>query len=480
MRSCSVLLLLQLLTGIGSGQEAIPLGGRRELFVDHFLIEKMNDARLVLHEPYDQGVVLRFDRPWEGAFCGYATVIKDNERYRLYYRGLPTAKKGDGSTLEVTCYAESKDAIHWNKPNLGLFEINGSKKNNVILANAAPATHNFSPFLDTRPTASAEERFKALGGTEKSGLLAFVSKDGIHWRKRGSEPVLREGMFDSQNVAFWSAAESCYVCYFRTWSGTGYSGYRTVSRSTSKDFDHWTAPQQMSYGDTPPEHIYTNQTHAYFNAPHLYIAVAARFMPNRQVLTEEQARQIQVDAGYFKDCSDVVFMTSRGGNQYDRSFMEAFITPGIGYANWVSRSNYPALNVVPTGNEEMSLFVNQNYAQPTACLHRYSLRLDGFASLYADYRGGEMISRIFTFTGDRLVLNMRTSAAGGIQVEILDPDGIAMAGYTLADCRPIIGNELNHVVVWNQGASVAGLAGKPIRLRMVLQDAHVYALQFID
>ncbi|MDH7504497.1 MAG: hypothetical protein QHJ82_17540, partial [Verrucomicrobiota bacterium] len=63
-------------------------------------------------------------------FCGYPTVIMDQGRYRLYYRGLPTAGK-DGSSAEVTCLAESSDGIHWEKPCLGLFEVSGSNSNNV-------------------------------------------------------------------------------------------------------------------------------------------------------------------------------------------------------------------------------------------------------------------------------------------------------------------------------------------------------------
>src|SRR5215510_13972400 len=58
---------------------------------------------------------LRFDKPWEGAFCGYATVIHDGPRYRLYYRGLPASGR-DGSGAEVTCYAESRDGVTWTKP----------------------------------------------------------------------------------------------------------------------------------------------------------------------------------------------------------------------------------------------------------------------------------------------------------------------------------------------------------------------------
>ncbi len=455
----------------------IQVGSERELFVDHYLIDQLDGCRLVLHAPHDEGAVLQFDKPWEGAFCGYATVIKDADIFRLYYRGLPGAGK-DGDNDATTCYAESHDGIHWTKPSLGIFTVDGTKENNVVLANADPMTHNFSPFLDTRAGVDRAQRFKALGGTEKSGLIAFVSPDGIHWKKLEEKAVFSKGKFDSQNVSFWSEIEKKYLCYFRSWTKKGYNGYRTVSRTTSNDFIHWSDPVQMSFGDMPIEHLYTNQTHPYFRAPHIYVAIAARFMPGRQVLSDVQAEKLGVNPGYFKDCSDAVFMTSRGGNVYDRTFMEGFICPGIGLQNWVSRTNYPALNVVQTGPTEMSLYVNENYAQPTANLHRYSLRLDGFVSVYAPYKGGEMTTKPFTFQGKKLLVNFSTSAAGEIGVEFQDADGKAIPGFSLADSQKLIGNEIERIVSWKNGEDTSPLAGKPVRLHFVMKDAHLYSMRF--
>ncbi len=62
-----------------------------------------------------------------------------------------------------------------------------------------------------------------------------------------------------------------------------------VSYAESRDGIHWTKPELLDFGDTVPEHFYTNGIVPYFRAPHIYIAIAARFMPGRQVLTEEQA-----------------------------------------------------------------------------------------------------------------------------------------------------------------------------------------------
>ena len=253
----------------------LDIGSRRELFVDSHLIDRLENARLMLHEPRREEIALKFNKPWEGIFSAYITVIKDAELYRMYYRGRPATVE-EGMPAEVTCYAESKNGISWIKPSLKLFELAGSGDNNVILVEA-PFCHNFSPFLDTRPGVARAERYKALAGTGSSGLHAFVSGDGIRWKKQGDKPVITEGAFDTQNVAFWSSSEKCYVCCFRTWKQVDGKNYRWISRTTSPNFTTWSKPVEMNYGDTPPEELYTNGTHPYFRAPHIYIALAKRF-----------------------------------------------------------------------------------------------------------------------------------------------------------------------------------------------------------
>ncbi len=458
--------------------DIVNVGSRLELFIDSYLIDTLINTSLKLHEPVDKGIVMNFDKPWEGPFSAYCTVIKDGDLFRLYYRGLPTAGN-DGRIEEHTCYAESKDGINWTKPGLSLFEINGTLNNNVVLSNEVPVVHNFSPFLDTKPGINPKHKYKALGGLEDTGLIPYVSEDGIHWQKLQKEPVIgpRVNDFDSQNVAFWSETEQLYVCYFRAWVKYD-KRYRSVARATSEDFIHWTEPVFMDFGNTPPEQLYTNQTAPYFRASHIYISVAARFMKNRQVVTEEEAEVLKVNPDYFKDCSDAVLMTTRGGNKYDRTFMESFIRPGIGLQNWVSRSNYPALNIVPTGKDEISIYVNQDYAQPSAHLHRYTLRTDGFVSINAPFEGGEMVTKPILFSGDELLINFATSAAGYIKVEILDTEGSPVKEFELENSTEIIGNEIEKKVTWKNNPDLGLLNNTPVRLRIVMKDADLYSITF--
>ena len=455
-----------------ANREQVRLGDRRELFVDPYLIDRLDGASLKPHEPRPAGTAIKYDRPWEGRGCAYITVLKDDGVYRMYYRGSP------GDAPEVTCYAESADGIEWTKPDIGLFDVAGTQDNNVILTPeaAGDATHNFSPMLDRRPGVPESGQYKALGGPYMEGLTAFASADGVTWRKLAEKPVITKGAFDSQNVCFWSGAEGLYLCYFRIST----QGVRTVARTTSKDFRTWSEPVEMGFGGAPMEHLYTNGTTPYFRAPHIYVALPGRFWPARKALGDEDAAALDVweVSGGAEDCSDAVLMTTRGGSRYDRTFMESFVRPGLEKGNWVSRANYPAQGVVPTSPVEMSIYVGRGMGQSSARLERLTLRTDGFASLHSGYSGGEMLTRPFLFDGSELLVNYATSAAGSIRIELLDETGAAIDGFALDDCDLIIGDDVDRTVTWNGSADVSRMAQRPIRLRFAMKDADLYSLRF--
>ena len=431
------------------GAGCADIGSRRELFVDQFLIDRMLNTTLKLHEPK---LAPEMTEPADN--LEYGTVIKEGDLYRLYTRDYRDAKS-DLDTPQVTRYCESRDGIHWTKPKLGLYEIDGSTENNVVLHDA-PYCHNFSPFLDTRPGVRAEEKFKALGGLYEEGLAAFVSADGIHWRKLQPEPMIppevpwvSRKLFDSQNVSFWSESEGCYVCYFRSW----YEGLRRIGRMTSDDFRTWGNAVLLDV-NFPGEHLYTSQTHPYFRAPHIYIALPTRYHEERGSST------------------DILFMTTRGDAPFDRTFREAFIRPGMDPARWGNRANYVALNVVPTGPAEISI-----YATP---MRRFVMRTDGFVSVHAGADIGEMVTRPIRFAGRELVVNYATSAGGSLRMEIQDGDGRPFPGFLLADCQRLVGDAVDQPVVWAEGSDVSSLAGQTIRLRFELLEADLYAIQFRD
>ena len=467
-----------LFVATATAQDDTPLdiGDRRELFVDERLIDGLTgSATRQLHAPQPRENVLSLDRPWEGIYSAYFTVFRDGDKFRMYYRGMPEAKH-DFDT-EVTCYAESSDGVEWTRPSLRLHEVRGTRDNNVILVRHRVCT-NFAPFKDTNPNCSDEHRYKALGGSGAPGLIALASADGIHWKELAREAVISKGAFDSQNVAFWSAHEQQYVCYFRVFR----RGVRWIARATSDDFIHWSDPVDLEFGENPPQHLYTNQFAPYFRAPHLYLGTPTRFMVGRKALTDAQTAALGTSTkfDFRNDCADIVLTSTRGGGgQFDRSFMEAFIRPGLDPKNWTSRASYTVHGIVQTSYTELSIYVNQNLGYPSAHIRRYTIRPDGFASINAGFRGGELITRPLRFSGSKLTINYATSAAGGIRVEIQDAEsGRARPGFSLEDCPEIIGDQLERTISWIGGSDVSDLAGRPVRLRFALQDADLYSIRF--
>jgi hypothetical protein len=437
---------------------AVAIGSRIEMFVDDRLIERRQGVELRLNTPERREVVLVTDRPWEGPDSAYYTVFQDGPRIRLYYRGYCPA---DASEKQVTCYAESADGVHFTRPNLGLYEFDGSKENNIVYRGVE--AHNFAPFPDTNPAARPEERYKALGGVN-SRLFAFVSPDGIRWKKLQEEPVMTQGAFDSLNIAFWDEAAKAYRCYSRYFA----DGVRAIQSSTSPDFVHWTDPQPNRYPPgVPKEHFYTNATRPCPGAPHVYLSFPKRFIPDRKRFADYKEPGV----------SDAVFMSSRDGVNWDRTFLEAWVRPGHDDRNWTQRSNMPAWGIVQTSPDEFTMYISEHYEWPDNRLRRLVIRRHGFASVHAGAAGGEFVTRPLTFTGRRLILNYATSAAGSVQVEIQDEQGRPVPGFALADMAPLFGDELDAPVAWKSGGDLSALIGKTVRFRFVLKDADLYALQ---
>jgi hypothetical protein len=361
-------------------------------------------------------------------------------------------------------------------PNLGIFEVAGSRNNNVILAQHR-ACHNFAPFVDTKPGVSKSQRYKALGGTGAPGLVALVSEDGIHWQDLQTAPVLTQGAFDSQNVAFWSSVEQCYVCFFRIFK----DGVRWISRSTSQDFIHWTEPVELGTDGRPRQHLYTNQLQPYSRAPQFYIGTPTRFMPGRRALGDKTLTSIGTPTAwnYHQDCADIMLISARAGDDLRRTFLEAFLRPGRDPRNWTSRASYSAYGIHQTGADQLTFYVQHNTGYPTTHVRRYSMRVDGFSSVNAPFSGGQLLTRPIRFTGQKLTINYSTSAAGGIRAEIQDAVGQPVPGFELDRCPEILGDQIEREVTWSGVSDLSALSGQPIRLRFVLRDADLYSLKFI-
>ena len=508
MKNKLFLILLSILTSGIFAQSASStesaarnIGSQRELFIDSVLVENFTgQAVLRLHHPERREIALVHDAPWEGNGCGYHTVFKDGDIYRMYYKAWHISLGGDVTNPVVICYAESKDGIQWIKPDLGLVEFNGSTKNNIILNKIHNyGCHDFSPFIDTNSDVAPDQKYKAVGYVvglkEHYGLYGFVSADGIHWQLVQDDFIIKEDgwVFDTQNIVFWSKTEKQYVMYYRR----TVDDIRNIARAVSDDFVHWKKQGLIDFQDRGPKKLqqfYTNQIRPYYRAPHLYIGFPSRYCDRGWIAATDALPSVDLrrnrakgNTRYGSAVTDAALICSRDGRSFYR-WDDAFLRPGLRTQhNWAYGDNYIAWHVIETSSiyddqpVELSLFATESYFTGTMSrLRRYVMRLDGFASIYAPGEGGNVVTKPILFKGNDLCLNFSTSAAGHIYVEIQNIAGQAIHGFRREECQEIFGDALDYSVKWTPDSDLKSLEGQEIRICFILQEADVFSFRFKD
>ena len=223
-------------------ERVFDIGTRREVFWDDYLVDlRYTTAERILHHPVRKEVVMKCSEAWEGDCCYFFNVLKDDDRYRMYYEARNTPEIYAEETPDADrnlfrlCYAESQDGLHWVKPSLGICTFDGSTDNNIIWDADKddwhdPTAWGESIFVmkDTNPACPPEERYKGIHGVFRHNnkkvtehtLKCLVSADGIHFRF-GWYIYAHDRFFDSLNTVLYDETEGKYICYFRGWHTSG-------------------------------------------------------------------------------------------------------------------------------------------------------------------------------------------------------------------------------------------------------------------
>jgi hypothetical protein len=471
-----------------SGSAPLNVADRKQLFIDYRFIESCEGVRLTMNPPRRHGPVLRGDKPWERVGAGaYLTVMEVEDKFRMYYQAWEGMKKSH------TCVALSHDGIHWEKPNLGLVEHNGSKENNIVRVHG-------TPFVD--PNASPDERFRAVevayqeNPVEECGLFIACSPDGIHWS--GERKRVLTLAPDTQNQVFFDTRIGKYVAYLRSWNPL-----RKVVRCEIEDLltpwpftpleqprklwgdDRPAVPSRefptaISYDerDPPETDIYTPSVFQYPWAEDAYFAFPSIY---RHFPAPPEGK-------YENDgLLDVQLALSRDGVRFERPFRMPYVPLG-GAGERDGAQIYMGVGALRIGDEIYQYYGGYGFTHGefvemesrrdagAACLAVQ--RLDGFVSADAAYEGGTFTTPLMVFSGKRLLLNVEASALGEVRVEVLGEHGLPIPGFSAVDCEPVRGNHIAGVIRFGERQDLSTLTGKPVRLRFRMRAAKLYSFQF--
>ncbi len=479
------------------------LGKKRMLCWDEFLIDKKENSEVRMHKPVKKELVLTADQDWEGNVCGYESLIKVGDKYRLYYRAQNYIFRPDGSAQgnkSCFCLAESSDLKKFKRMPINKYERDGVFHNNIF---CDESRDNMAVCYDENPNCPKEEKFKALGmGSPKEewghGLYLWVSEDGINFVKKCKLPI--PGSFDSYNIMFWDKETEQYFIYYRGEHRTDGGDidfdvvkkertiFREVRVATSKDFVNFELHGELNYGeDNIPMQFYTNHIVKYHRAKDMFIGFPTRYvdrwedpqnfeqmpLPERhKYMTEKWGREGTA-------LTDLALITSRDGYNFNK-WDEAYLTPGIeARENWWYGNCFPVYGLTETESDtegapnELSFIMPENYRIKAIDFYRYTTRLDGFISWYAKFRGGEILTKPFTFEGNELEINFSSSAFGDVTVTVCDEEGKEIDGYKSIR---IFGDSVKRIVKFEK--DLKDLEGKPVRLKFNLRDTDLYSFKF--
>jgi len=463
----------------GCGEADAVFERDRYLLLDSRIIESTQNARLTLGVVHKDpnNPLFKEDKPWEPYISNlYGKVIYDEQDrlYRCWYglfikseleSNTPRARRAwvkwkESRRAGGVCYATSKDGIHWEKPDLGIIEFDGSTRNNIVLR----YQHGVGVLRDVHET-DPRKRYKAiLPSHRRMGTRVWFSPDGLHW-KMHKLPRLDHG--DTYNCVFRDPALGRYVLFTRHWGGRrlknkryGGLGYRQVSRSDSPDFLNWSKAKVVFEGPNTDLQIHDMIV---FRHAGVYIGLVGLF----DTIADRQYVQLAWSPDSFKwrwVCPDMKLIpNSRHIGDYDWGCI--FATPPI------------------FKKDEILIYygasANRFFGWRDSFLALARLRPDGFAG-YEQIAGGS--NRTMTVTTRRVAVNagsLRLSAdvvsSGYVKVIALDEDR-----KELAESELIVKTATDAEVKWKGGFSLEELRGRHIRLRFKSRDATLYSFSFGD
>lgn len=459
----------------------------RYLVLDSRIIESTENVQLTIGavQKDENNPLFGEDKPWEPRFDNpYLSIIFDEEEeiYKMWYsifiksgprgdfpgEGIPTDERAwvdwrEGAREYGVCYATSKDGIHWDKPELGVVEFNGSKKNNIVIV----APHGVTVMKDLQET-DPQKRYKALkpeapgAGDRGHDSAAWFSPDGIHWGEAINLGPIAHG--DTNNCVWWDADLGKYVAITRHWGGErttgryGRMGHRQVSRIESDDFLNWSEPKVVFAGIDLRMQIHDMPVVKHAG---VYLGMVGLF--------DIEASRQWGELAWSPD--SINWHRIQPGTPLIPN------GPVMGDYDW--GCVFPAKPLIR--EEGILIYYGANDGRFMGWRNGYvalaHLRADGFAG-YEQIAGGSnrtglLTTRTVSVVGDTLCINADVAPSGYVRVIALDKNN-----QILAEGELITKTVTDGPIKWKDGFSFGQLNDREIKFKFELRESKLYSFSF--
>ncbi|HYF35945.1 MAG TPA: hypothetical protein VD994_11685 [Prosthecobacter sp.] len=464
----------------GVPAEPVEIGTQPQFLIDDYIV----DNRWSL-KPKREEVIRAFHAPKKAAEnpiipdgAGYVTAARDADTglIRLWYQtNHATMKGGEEGNAYAVAYAESRDGVHWSRPNLGLYEWLGSKENNIVWPGPRGARASGPQILQLSENDMRGYRYLLAyrtGGAKKgeNGVRLIGSADGIHWDEKG-DTLLLELHSDTLNSIVYDPVRGEYVMYCRPKDRylIGQEGFldsgesRRVARIGSREL--WTvwkgSPSTILI---PDEADVGKGFNRFYGMPcrwnvGIYWGCLWPFRLNTDIVTE--------------------LAWSRDGIDFERLPLRPRLIELGAEGAWDDGMVFGSPDWVEVGDEWWFFYAGSDgpheSRERTTGIGVAKIRKEGLVSMRGPPGGGVVCTRQLQWPGGVLLINA-DAQQGEIQVRVSGDRRAPLSGYDYRDCDRFTGDRVAHEVTW-KGQSLNALKGQVIRLEFMLKNADLYTFR---
>lgn len=463
----------------------------RQLFLDDFILGDLSGVSRVIHPPrkYEGNPVIRADRPSDGVAIQLRDAPSWDEQEQVW-KAWYIRFGDDGNGAGGSGFARSKDGLVWEKPILGLVELQGDRNNNVVMVEGDPAALTQHVIID--PRAPPARRYKGMIGPR--GRKPIVSADGFTFTKLDVPAVPSQ----DESHLNWDEVTRQYILTVKHGGPFG----RSVYLSLSPDFEQWTKPELIYHADAqdqelgarylrevqanprlwrptidrPAEYNVEIYNMAVFRYEGLFIGLPNYFESSGRIPLP-RGNQDGINSPKLACSRDLRAWTRVGDRSHFIPISE--MGPGVLDTGQIMASSHP----IRRGDELWFYYsgidvrhrpnVPRVVDEYRGAIYLAKLRVDGFVSLRAHEQAGYFDTRPVVLEGGRLCVN--AVAAGHLRVEVTTPDGRkVLPGWEAGQGVAVTGDHVRAEVTW-PGRTLAELRGQRVRLRFHLQQADLYS-----